>query len=118
MNLLLAMQQENGLYHADNNDWDKENEKDGYVTPNESDEEVDVSKWGNRNDEAGDIMASQRHIEARIACPAPDLPKDNAWWNVAERESRIMATPLSELGSPRVIVQTPQQCLREVGNRL
>ncbi|CAI5743529.1 unnamed protein product [Hyaloperonospora brassicae] len=113
VNLLLAMQQENGPYHADDNDWEKENEKDGYVMLNESDEEVDVSKWGNRNDEAGDIMASQRHIEARIACPAPDLPKDNAWWDVAERESRVMATPLSEIGSPRVIVQTPQQCLRE-----
>ena len=117
VNILIAMQQESDPGHADNNS-DEGNENDRYVTLNESDEEADTSKWGTRNNEIGDIMASQRHVEARITCQSPSSSKENVWWDVALREPQPTATPLSELGSPRVILRAPQQRSPEVVNLL
>ncbi|KAG7388922.1 DNA polymerase zeta catalytic subunit [Phytophthora pseudosyringae] len=108
VNILLELQQESELDHADD-EWHEKDEQNGYGTPGDNDdrdEEGRFGKWGNREDEIGDILASQRLLEEHIASRAPSSPKVNGWWDIVERESRPIASPLSELGSPRVVVPT------------
>ncbi|KAE9047947.1 DNA polymerase zeta catalytic subunit [Phytophthora rubi] len=110
VNILLAMQQESGPDHADS---DKEGH-DGYHTPDEDDDEEDnASKWRSRNDDIGDILASQRLVEEHAENDIPGSPKGIGWWDIAERETRPIASPLSELGSPRVVLHTPRQRLHK-----
>ncbi|CAI5722501.1 unnamed protein product [Peronospora effusa] len=112
VNVLLAMQQESDPDHTDSKDRGR-NDSDGYNTPDDNGEEENISKWSNRNDEIGDILASQRVVEKHIASQAPTLPENNDWWDVAERESRPIVSPLSDLGSPRVVLRTPQTHLQK-----
>ncbi|CAI5744244.1 unnamed protein product [Peronospora destructor] len=107
VDILVAMQQESGPDDADTKGRER-NDSDGYNTPNDNGEEENIGKWSNRNDEIVDILASQRVVEKHIASQAPTLPANNGWWNVAERESRSIARPLSDLGSPRVVLRALQ----------
>lgn len=111
------MQQESEPDHADG-EWHGKDENNGYDTPGDNDDEEDISKWGNRNDEIGDILASQRLVEEHVASQAPGSPKDNGWRDIAERESRPIASPLSELGSPRVVLYTPRKRYHKVWSLL
>ncbi|KAG6580342.1 recovery protein 3 isoform 3 [Phytophthora cinnamomi] len=113
VNILLAMQQESEPDHTVS-EWDGKEEHDGYHTPDDEDgEEDNVGKWGERNDEIGDILASQRLVEEDIVSDPAFSPKGNGWWDIAERESRPIASPLSELGSPRVVLHTPLKKLQK-----
>ncbi|CAH0515493.1 unnamed protein product [Peronospora belbahrii] len=106
VNVLRAMQQEIDPNDAGSKGCGR-NDHEGYNTPDDNDEEENVSKWSNGNDEIRDILASQRLIEQHIASDAPTSPENNAWWNVAGRDLRPFACPLGELGSPRVVLHTP-----------
>ncbi|KAL4099442.1 hypothetical protein PRIC1_007247 [Phytophthora ramorum] len=113
VSILLAMQ-DKGESEQENIEWHGNGENDGYNTPDENnDEEDDFNKGGYRNDEINDILASQRLVEEHNASQAADSPQRNGWWDIAERETRPVASPLSELGSPRVVIHTPQRRLHK-----
>ncbi|GMF09368.1 unnamed protein product [Phytophthora lilii] len=98
VSILLAMQKES----EKNIEWRGKEENDEYNASDESgDDDETFSKWGNRNDEIGDILASQRLVEEHIAKQSVGSPKRNEWWDIADGEPRPIASPLSELGSPR-----------------
>ncbi|KAG2785806.1 DNA polymerase zeta catalytic subunit [Phytophthora cactorum] len=106
VNILLEMQQVGEPGHKED-EWQVKDEHDGYNTPDDNDDDEGIGKWDNRDDEIGDILASQRLVEEHNASQGTDSPKGSGWWDIAERESRPIASPLSELGSPRVILHTP-----------
>jgi len=109
VNILLAMQQKSGSGHP-HSEWHGEQALDGYDTPDDNvDESNNLSKWGTRDDEIGDILASQRLVEKHFASQEAESPEEKGWWGIAERDSRPTASPLSELGSPRVVLHTPQK---------
>ncbi|KAF4035862.1 DNA polymerase family B [Phytophthora infestans] len=107
VNILLEMQQESEPGHGQD-EWQVKHDLDGYSTPDDNDDDRGIEQADNRNDEIGDILASQRLVEEHNASQATDSPQGNGWWDVAERESRPIASPLSELGSPRVVLRTPK----------
>ncbi|KAL3674721.1 hypothetical protein V7S43_000655 [Phytophthora oleae] len=103
VSILLEMQQEG-------DEWFETVEHEGYNTTDDNeDDDEDVDKWENRNNEIGDILASQRLVEEHIVHEGPDTRNGNGWWDIAERESRPLESPLSELGSPRVVLSTPRR---------
>lgn len=102
--ILLAMQQKESGQH--NTEAPIKDEYDGYSTVDDQYDE-EYNHGNDRHNEIGDILASQRVIEEHIASQE-DEANGSSWWNVAERESKPMASPISELGSPRVIIHTPR----------
>ncbi|POM77123.1 DNA polymerase zeta catalytic subunit, partial [Phytophthora palmivora] len=109
VNILLEMQQEGKPDQVDS-DWNKKRELDRYNKIDDYDNrEQDISKWDDHNGEIGDILASQRFVEKLTASQEGGSPHGNGWWDIAESISRPTASPLSELGSPRVILHTPQK---------
>ncbi|KUF85933.1 DNA polymerase [Phytophthora nicotianae] len=108
VNILLEMQREGEPVHIED-EWYVKHERDGYNTPDDNDDDDGIGKWDNRNDEIGDILASQRLVEEHNTSQETGTPQVNGWWDIAEREARPIASPLSELGSPRVVLRTPKK---------
>ncbi|GMF25924.1 unnamed protein product [Phytophthora fragariaefolia] len=122
VNVLLEMQQDIEPDPLDKElQGEEEHERysviDGVYRGDDGDNNADenIIKWASRNDEISDILASQRLVEENSERDAVESPKGNGWWNIAEREARPIASPLSQLGSPRV-VYTPQRRLHKVWN--
>ncbi|OWZ17640.1 DNA polymerase zeta catalytic subunit [Phytophthora megakarya] len=110
VNILLEMHQGNELGQREHGNEDL----DGYNIPDEGDEEEqETIKWGDENDEIEDIMASQHIVEKHSTSQAVGSSQSKGWWNIAEHEPGPVANPLSELGSPRVIMGTPQKRLHK-----
>ncbi|RLN26472.1 hypothetical protein BBJ28_00012863 [Nothophytophthora sp. Chile5] len=106
INILLAMQRDNELkQHELQSNWHDEGGQDRNIADDRNDE--GGGDWEHRQDEIGDILASQRVFERHIADQAAASPQKTEWWDVAERQPRPIAGPLSELGSPRVLFHTP-----------
>ncbi|ETL80985.1 hypothetical protein L917_18572 [Phytophthora nicotianae] len=108
VNILLEMQREGEPVHIED-EWYVKHERDGYNTPDDNDDDDGIGKWDNRNDEIGDILASQRLVEEHNTSQETGTPQVNGWWDIAGREARPIASPLSELGSPRVVLRTPKK---------
>ncbi|KAK1947415.1 DNA polymerase zeta catalytic subunit [Phytophthora citrophthora] len=109
VNILLEMQQDGGQDDA-GGEWLETVENEGYNTTDDyEDDDEDPGNWENRDKEIGDILASQRLVEEHIVHEGPETRNGNEWWDIAEREPRPLESPLSELGSPRVILNTPRR---------
>eukprot|EP00644_Phytophthora_capsici_P011067 jgi/Phyca11/533853/estExt2_fgenesh1_pg.C_PHYCAscaffold_180011 len=110
VNILLEMQQE-GERNDAGKEWLDTVENEGYNTTDEYEEDDEYAgKWENQNNEIGDILASQRQVEEHTVCDGPDTARNGTgWWDIAEREYRPLESPLSELGSPRVVLNTPRR---------
>ncbi|KAL7687193.1 putative DNA-directed DNA polymerase, family B, ribonuclease H-like superfamily [Plasmopara halstedii] len=111
VNLLLEMQQV-GESNNDDNEWHDEDRHDGYITPDDNENE-DVDKFINQSDEIEDILASQQLLEEHNA----GQDTKHQWWDIAEQDSKSTASPLSELGSPRVILHTPMQRFKKSASK-
>ncbi|TDH68756.1 hypothetical protein CCR75_000141 [Bremia lactucae] len=84
----------------------QDDEHVNYDTPNDSEHDSEgIDNLNEQHAEIGDILASQQLIVKYNTSPAVDQSTSVSWWDVAERISRAKTSPVSELGSPRVVVR-------------